>query len=134
MIKPNELRIGNLLIHKGNTIVVDGIDNETDTHIGTWLIWVKDVGLSYPIADFQPFPVSPEWLPKFGFSDKGPNDSAKSNWEKEGVLCPSFDSFEGAFYCTDDWGAEYFAYCEYVHQFQNAFFALTGAELEIKLP
>lgn len=143
MITPNELRIGNWLLYEGKAIKVESIDPLRE---------VKELGLSCSISvekwigglvitydgkwlnHFKPIALTAEWLTKFGFLDKGPNDSAKSNWEKQGIRCPSFDSFEGAFYCTNDWGAEHFAYCEHVHQFQNAYFALSGTELEIKLP
>jgi len=88
-------------------------------------------------ADYEPLPLTEEWLYKFGFTniDKGDNDYityADSNHDyylqidvrrkdgKYSILDNSFDDLR-AFSMVD---------IMYVHQLQNLYFALTGKELE----
>lgn len=132
MIKANELRLNNIVSYKGKVGIVKGF-YENDNILSSVTVYF-DQRKPVSIDELEPIPLTSEWLEGCGFIDKGPNDAAKSTWLRENIYCPSFDSFEGAFYCSDDWGAQHFAYCEYIHQLQNAVYALTGTELEIKLP
>lgn len=141
MIKPNELRVGNLLIHKGNTVVVDGIDNEIDTHFGTWLIWVKDVGLSYPIADFQPIPLDSGWMKRFGFVTMDYEldliDWARHDTERLFSVSQNGMPVEDQpflYEYENGYGEDIAVEVKYVHQLQNLYFALTGEELQIIKP
>jgi hypothetical protein len=62
-------------------------------------------------ADLQPIPLTQEWLMKFGFDEKEP--VLISSW-KFSPFCETI-----------------ITKCEYVHQLQNLYFALTGKELVV---
>ena len=124
MIKASELRIGNL-ITKGESSLwnVAGILGET----------IFSGGFQLPISEFEPIPLTEEWLLKFGFESIGElhptyrkapyvieNNLMRTMWHlrqlinKEDSLCLTVTSP-----------------LEYVHQLQNLYFALTGKELEL---
>lgn len=120
MINIQELRIGNYLFNKGQLIcTVNGIYRRD--HIS-----VKESYLeSIHIENFEPIKLTTEILEKCGF-------------EKI-----DFDYFElkteENYYChIDELGFgfalehETFYICEYVHEIQNLYFALTGKEITIK--
>ncbi len=127
-MKPNELRIGNWLNHKG-------IDIE-------WAIEdfaeVEKAGI---LEVTKPIPLTPEWLEKFGFeklSDGAPIYCYKiSGWSRLviGGLTNEFKLFE--LQSVDVKGNEFkeiiaIEPIKYVHQLQNLYFALTGNELNEK--
>ena len=118
MIKTNELRIGNLVFLNDKQKVweiMDGFDIDEMTENST----------------VDPIPISEEWFLNFGFNrittneywfviplkDRSLNVSTVGSVEIKSwdMLCISIG-------CV----------CEYVHQLQNLYFALTGNELNIK--
>ena len=111
MIKPEELRIGNLVEEpKGHThkICNLSVDSKRDRY-------------GIPLTD--------EWLVKFGFERFGfvmklgrLELNAASRDIKQ-------DQLRGFFYYPK--GAEAFL-VEHVHQIQNLYYSLTGTELELK--
>ena len=117
-MKASELRIGNLIFtHKEEIIVVKGIDTEG-------LILFKE---DQNIFDFKckPIPLTEEWLLKFGFKKDLGNDlyldSTSTSffiWQNNRVEL------------LDDKNNICISHCEYVHQLQNLFFALSGEELK----
>lgn len=110
-MKANELRIGNLVYY------LDGNGN-----FYQWDITVIENGIT---DDFEPIPLTEEWLEKFGFIKKqisGPEFFEK--WVFKLFVDPK------GFYLFIDHDYEY-GIVEHVHQLQNLYFALTGEELII---
>lgn len=68
-------------------------------------------------------PITEEWLLKFGF-EKEPKIELENYYFKDGWLCENYSEGDG--------GIHFIAKCEYVHQLQNLYFALTGKELQLK--
>lgn len=113
-MRPQELRIGNIVFWKGkNPVVLDESDFGQLHH-----------DLNYfDVAN--PIPITKEWLLKFEFSKKGSYWFPKNCWhryffhgyvlnlEPEGCIVPHAQVY-------------------FVHQLQNLYFALTGKELVIK--
>ena len=115
MIQPNELRIGNW--------VRDDIVNLKD-------VQVEQIDPSENFEDLSPIPLTEEWLIKFGLI-KGSKKNRTGN-----VFYLEIDNRRYYFVKYGkmfDWefGDIAFAQLEYVHQFQNLIFALTGKELEL---
>jgi len=123
MIKANELRTGNYLQNEGTKKVVKvyGIIND-------------DVYYSMNNAmnrkAFNPIPINAERLLKFGFvfidelniyEIKLPNEDSFSVDLVEKEVLITAGALHDAVQVP----------CEYVHQLQNLYFALTGQELEI---
>ncbi len=125
-----ELRIGNY--HKSDgieiprmdisSVKIDGQSFSAITGYGIYL--VQDGKL-----DFEPIPLSEEWLLRFGFRQLNETD-----WESP-VNCYRWDTArEGMQFFTQDGEWLFFsnADCDYVHQLQNLYFSLCGKELELK--
>lgn len=153
-IKPNELRIGNWIDDFGDgNGQVQGIDAD-----GYVLTSANDV--YQPHETFKPIPLTEDWILKFGFVLED-TDSFSEYFNKSfgkikayvgGGLgnvwfCSHFDwmcheenitSKRG--WCVGrrntnkrykGWNYDYSAEVEYVHQFQNLFFCLTGYDLVV---
>lgn len=118
MIQANELRIGNWVTDKSGTCT---------TKIHTDMEWEGWCGIR----------LTPDILKKAGFKDIGKD--ALGGWTKyvkeSNVVCSdvivSFGEAGKNLYVTHSNNGV--AYCLYLHQFQNLYFALTGKELEIEL-
>lgn len=127
MIKPSDLRLGNLLWYdKGKdpnsarVVIVTGIEKKEVT--------VSDGNLTIVLFadELKGVPLTPEWLERFGFvwSDK------YYRWRKRGERGQMFglfrpDSGDGVWTFPKFTGE-----LKYVHQVQNLYFALTGQELK----
>ena len=116
-LSPNELRIGNWVSRLDDTTFqIDKLD-----------IFELD---DYPhYLRPKPIPLTEEWLIKFGFDKAGIN---VFRWyKKSGRNYHTFHlnqkSSIGTFYYSRSR-----IQINYVHQFQNLYFALTGEELTIK--
>ena len=134
-MKASELRIGNLVYVTDNLTnlifkEITPINIHNLMHLTGWDKSPVDI-------EFEPIPLTEEFLLKFGFAniDKGGNDfitytDSEYNYylqidvrRKDGkylILDNSFDDLR-AFSMVD---------IEYVHQLQNLYFALTGNELK----
>lgn len=117
MIQINELRIGNL-IQEGK---VEQIDNSIDE------VYYSGDGcyLSAFCCNLNPIQLTEEWLLKLGFVKK------LANYELENFrfnISKPFN-YDGFLFCE-----EYSVITDrikHVHQLQNLYFALTGAELTV---
>ena len=132
-LSATELRIGNLVTNKWS--------------VGKYPFKIVSIGktichyfghqkFSAKYEDLEPIPLTEEWLLKFGF-EKAKHSHGYDCYIKDGF---DFDVVSHGRYwvlaiytdesCTD---SLYFAHgrFEYVHQFQNLYFALTGEELTI---
>ena len=119
-MKANELRIGNLILFYKDVIEINYINK---THIG------YGKGNFAPISfnNFEPIPLTEEWLIKLGFE------------KKQRLYVLSFLRVEINKYINGKW--EYtllfndikkIKEIKYVHKLQNLYFELTGEELTIK--
>lgn len=136
-IKPQELRIGNLIQKK---------EYKSTWRIiafwGTSMIEV-DAGLvNFPtddlhqcdISEFEPIPLSEDWLKRMGFENID-DEIDFSEWQNGWVLIYGNGSDrQEPFtyrYSVDENGDDVTVEVKYVHQLQNLIHALTGTELEI---
>jgi len=116
MIHANELRLGNLVEYDNRTFAIDSISQEFPT------LSTSEFGIG--VVDYNnisPIPLTEEWLVKFGFQD----------YENSYIL-----EYDGRDFTWT--GSTYYIRwcghamdCQYVHQLQNLYFALTGNELTI---
>ena len=123
MIQPNDLRIGNWVIgaSRGLPIQVTGV-----------------ILSQFHKMNVHPIELTPNILDAAGFGVNKDNSFGYIN-ENEGILIELGDFYEEVgrrvFYYvlpdTDDYTC--IAYCKYLHQLQNLYFALTGDELQIDL-
>ncbi len=129
-MESKELRIGNYVLARGAKAVVKSIE---DTHIGysktkhsDYLKREHRTEEKVPLKFIQPIPLTEEWLLRFGF-DK--NDEHGVFLMVIRVLNKNI-ILECAENCV--WIDDSMISCEYVHQLQNLYFALTGEELTLK--
>ena len=128
-LKASELRIGNYIKLMFNYEDYEPLQVTLDDL----------VGVDKKQADYEPLPLTEDWLYKFGFEniDKGDNDyitytdpnhdyylqiDVRRKDGKYSILDNSFDDLRD-FSMVD---------IMYVHQLQNLYFVLTGEELKIK--
>ena len=76
----------------------------------------------YNSSHLNPIPLTVEWIFNFGFKN--------NKLSVSGIL--EFIYLKGSIYIRGISGAIHPRECEYVHQLQNLYFALTGCELTIK--
>lgn len=128
-MKPNELRIGNLLKYPAyNKDGSDGVFMVRDIYMDGDKIGLT-TGRIQTKVDFDsvaPIPLTAEWLLKFGFT----HDKEQQIYNRHD-MCVSYDeTYEGyKLYVNHEYetGNSFM----YVHQLQNLYFALTGEELKI---
>lgn len=113
-MEAKELRIGNYVLEKGRLVRIHdgfGIDHA---------------------HNFEPIPLTPEWLERLGFNDMADNGE---QWAVNGAnddFCLLFTGNEFVYEFENyQWQINNLV-VEYVHQLQNLYFALTGKELELK--
>jgi len=139
-MKANELRVYNYIykkIHKKDTplevVEVLSIDGSFD------VLDVKNIGgyitEQCPLKDFEPIPLTEEWLLNFGFIYSRPGIGGQDQWTGFGNWYLTNDNYfsmvgtkngECWFNRVEDWKIQY------VHQLQGLYFYLTGKELTIK--
>jgi hypothetical protein len=112
----NELRIGNLIkFSEDGTIFTVGsieergftVQNDEET---TWI----------EAEEFEPIPLTEEWLLKFGFKIWDRN-----KWSDLGMNIVLLENGDNFLFLANQRHVNIF----YVHQLQNLYFALTGEEL-----
>ncbi len=136
-MKLNELRIGNYIDYERTTHVVTGIKNNI-----IWSRWIKQSDDEDDYFDdednHQPIPLTPEILEKAGFGvpvDLSLNSTASTLSKIIGEFNISclFD-FDGAIQVEiGDNAGSIAVIINFVHQFQNIVYYLTGEELNINL-
>lgn len=125
-----ELRIGNLIQlyrkpedqEKTAHIVFDVYRDNENYYVG-----LEDGFYVNIDKGIEPIPITEKWLDRLGFEY---GDICDLGVRSNGQITYSF----GTAYMCDmfETGCGFKAKCEYVHQLQNLYFALTGEELEIK--
>lgn len=123
MIKAQELRLGNLVLDYGIIVPVNHL-------MLSRLVGIEDEGKK--CINLSPILITEDWLVKFGFR----KCSGSRTYEKFPVQVHFGD--DGRLYVTLEFDStvtgsySYDTDCEYVHQLQNLYYALTGEELTIK--
>jgi hypothetical protein len=137
-MKTSELRIGNFIngiysnydenleIEENETICkVTSLDN---SDLFDYQIYVEsDEGIEL-FDEFEPIPLTEEWLLKFGFKKIGVNFQLKS-------FCLWYSSYEKCYvwrFMNVGEDADRKVCLDYVHQLQNLYFSLTGEELKLR--
>lgn len=120
-MKPQELSIGNLVCYNGKVVKVEQI---TKRKIG-YHTKPNETRMNYAkLCEIEPIPITGELLLKCGF------DGCIEIFYKDGFEC----SRDGNKWCMS---CNCFEYClaplKGFHQLQNAYYLVTGKELEIKV-
>lgn len=127
MIPVKELRIGNIVLHNNETIVIGVIARG---HVGLENLSGENSGfLNY--EDIAPVPLTPELLEACGFYYK---DGAAEYGEerKNGVHLYAHDEEPGYYHFSLGVFNGTRTEIKHFHQLQNLYFALTNSELDVK--
>lgn len=108
-MKAKELRIGNLVLKEGVIHPIGFYDFENG-------------GANFVVDDYQPIPLTEEWLLKFGFE----KNEEEIIFEGLKLWWSDNDGMKSYYHIN----SELLIYIDHVHQLQNLYFALTGEELE----
>ena len=136
MIKPNELRLLNWVKLNDEdlfckVLVIDKFGLSVDIVKTKEITWIE-------YEQFSPVELTPDILEAAGFGVNKDNSFGYIN-ENEGILIELGDFYEddgrAVFYYNlpDTDNSTCIAYCKYLHQLQNLYFALTGDELQIDI-
>jgi hypothetical protein len=116
----NELRIGDYVFFNTNKkpfqITAAGI------------LDMSNYECKNPPFNYEPIALTEEWLVKFGFEKL--YSSAIHTTFSNGTILSYYVWHKSGNQYADIYGAK--VRCQYVHQLQNLYFALTGLELEVK--
>lgn len=124
MIQINELRIGNI-IQEGK---IEQIDNSIDEVYYSGDCYYQ----SNYCCNINPFPITEEWLLKFGFEKIIDNEfTLRYDLKKDERFDYFFPKHNLKSFGMRFQGACFFDVVKNVHQLQNIYFALTGKELTI---
>ena len=127
MIKANELRIGNKLNFLGDVVTFKNITEIREDGI----FWIKtfEPKIESKNFHFKPIEITEDWLLIFGFKKR--KNRHLFHWENKIVISEYKDEFENFFYPKTGYDIRFSNEIKYVHQLQNLYFALTGAELTV---
>lgn len=124
-MKAQDFRIGNLVNYK----IVDELDPRKEWFEVSEIDYddLRILGIKDEMnKDYQPIPLTEEWLLKFGFKLHYGTYTIKTN---RGTITIEEDLAE----ISNEFSNTGFnAPCKYVHQLQNIYHALTGEELTLK--
>lgn len=121
-MEAKELRINNVVLKSGVIHPIGFYDFE-------------DGGANFVLEDYQPIPLTEEWLVKFGFWNEVMDWylDYKIGFNKDTLQVDREYSNEGEWEISTLYPAsKWLTTIKYVHQLQNLFFALTNKELIIK--
>jgi hypothetical protein len=134
VIELAELRIGNLLLYKGELVRVTLLSCDIDDEYEDQICFVKfgtstneKGGWNRSTAnDLKRIPLTPEWLERCGFKKEGneidqrTGKTIEGKWRHDAYL-----EWPGLLYLPNH-------ELKHLHELQNLYFALTGEELTIK--
>lgn len=138
-MKASDLRIGNYVYYEHTTHIVSGVHGNK---VYSW--WVKDgepvieyeskdvsgTQVENPYMDvvsqYEPIPLTEGLLKEFGFDMK---DKNRLDWVK-GAFNLERSNEDDSKFCFEVYS--HYIPLDYIHQFQNLYFALTGEELTLK--
>lgn len=118
-MKVTELRIGNYIILGTRNQVTVMVEEILEGNFVTCNLTTNE----WPITDYKPVPITPEWLARFGFKE------VKTHAYMKGDFGLEYFTHEGRFF-SDNVEHLNQAPVNFIHQLQNLYFALTGEELE----
>lgn len=126
-MKPQELRIGNLVMYNGKVVKVEQI---TKHKIG-YHTKPNETRMNYVrLCEIEPIPITEELLTKSGFVKWINSD--KIFVHEEGMLSTVyFIESTMIYFRTEDNDATIL--CKHLHQLQNAYYWVAGKELEINV-
>lgn len=136
MILANELRIGNYASAHGKEIIkCVGLDEHF-----FYYMFDSCIKSSYYLSDIESIPLTPEILEKAGFEETYADNAYKLPFNKYSLhsivitlakenIVTILDEYTGKEQTT----VFADAICQYLHQLQNLYFALTGEELNVQL-
>lgn len=147
MIKATELRIGNCILYGGDMCLVDGLQYQPDAPESRWRITFRTIDTNNPTGHglrsgkfenwIDPIPLTPEILGKCGF---GPDSNGWKLKISETMFLWWGEMERTMRMCSSEADWSYPIYLkepiyrfQYLHQLQNLFFALTGADLNYPL-
>ena len=127
MIQASELRIGNKLNFLGDVVTFKNITEIREDGI----FWIKtfEPKIESKNFHFKPIEITENWLLIFGFKKR--KNRHLFHWENKIVISEYKDEFENFFYPKTGYDIRFSNEIKYVHQLQNLYFALTGAELTV---
>ena len=129
-MKAQELRLGNLISIKD---LANGYKKiESIIELGVKATRLGPIKVICEYDDIQPIPLTEEWLLKFGFKSDGTWIILRSIHVDLAWFKPANHQHKGNIYIEKDNEISHGVNCEYVHQLQNLYFALTVEELLIK--
>jgi len=117
MLEAKDLRIGNYIMQDEEVKYVQSLSRSIND-------WDRTNG--FRTQDFQPIPLTEEWLLNFGFEYHHDTPHPNKVFRKlhtEGFI--DLEQIKHYYYGGSFTSVE----CRYVHQLQNLYFALTGKEL-----
>jgi hypothetical protein len=125
-MKAEELRIGNFVYqteHKFSSNPFKSIKQFDESN------WYRIGECIEFLEDFEPIPLTEEWLLKFGFS----KNRHTYNWHNVSEYFGMIEQYGVTFTYVESGNFDtiYGREIRHVHQLQNLYFALTGKELEI---
>ena len=129
LISENDFRIGNLFFGNYETEEDEKIHSVVCKILGydpfNSFYWVENKEGIEEFSSFQKIPLTEEWLLNFGFENKYGSYVLST---LRGTIQIEEDLAEISSVITHN---GFMSPCEYVHQLQNLYFALTGDELTV---
>lgn len=126
-MKPTELRIGNLVMYNGEVVKVEQI---TKHKIG-YHTKPNETRMNYArLCEIEPILITEEWLTKIGFVKRIYSDKIFAYGE--GMLSTVY-FIESTMIDIRTEDNDATILCKHLHQIQNAYYLVTGKELEIKV-
>ena len=126
-MKKEELMYGNKLLFLNEVVTFSHISQIREDGV----FWIKTIEskIDSKSFHFKPIPLTEEWLLIFGFKKR--KNRHLFHWENKIVISEYKDEFENFFYPKTGYDIRFSNEIKYVHQLQNLYFALTGAELTV---
>jgi hypothetical protein len=129
----NELRINNyVLFSEDSTVFIVNEVNESGLSVANEdeVTWIE-------IQEFEPIPLTEEWMVKFGmelYDGFSSTRVLRLNRNPLDTSILTYNVVEGLLRFSNghNKGSDLIPYVKYVHQFQNLYFAITGKDLLIK--
>tara|TARA_R110002020_G_scaffold69158_1_gene180217 strand:- start:9 stop:371 length:363 start_codon:yes stop_codon:yes gene_type:complete len=120
-MKASELRIGNWVCNQIHGVgFVEAIS-------GLTVLYSRNYD-SIPVEQFEPIPITEEWLLKFGFEHRPSIHNKKVYVDKQKIQL-DIRCIGDRFYLGRE--TEFISSFKHVHQLQNLYFCITGEELTI---
>lgn len=116
----NELRIGNLVNYYMGAPMSENILTKVE--------WKDLKNIGSGDKNYEPIPLTLEWLKRFGFQSDNFTDEDRTPFMRIDDACGSF-ILDDEFILMD---IDTRVQIKHVHQLQNLYFALTGEELTLK--